>query len=468
MKLAVILSLLAFAGHSRSEPQPGKNGRCPQNQVFKSCGSACPTNCNTLDDFVICTRQCVSGCFCDEDNGYVLNRENGYGCVLRESCGQCEDENSTFLECGTACPRTCANPNPQFCTFNCVSECQCNDGFVLNEDTEECVRLDECPKEEQCEDENATFNQCGTACPPTCENPTPGICTKQCVAECQCNKGYVLDESTGTCVRKDQCGSKTCDDPNAVFMECGTACPGTCDTPFPEICTDNCVSECQCKPGFVLNDQGICVNLRMCKIGRKCEDPNAIFKQCGTACPPTCEEPKTLKCTKNCVAECQCKDGYVLDSEGTCVLEEECPVECEDPNAVFMECGTACPGTCDNPNPKVCTEQCVSECQCKEGFVLNESGLCVTKKECDPGFKCKGLEKKECKGTDGCFFKNKCKADTCENRSKKKLCKASDKCFYDKKSKACLDNICPNRSKKKDCRKGNNCVWDGRRCADAK
>ena len=47
---------------------------------------------------------------------------------------------------------------------------------------------------------------CGTACPPTCSNPNPGICTLQCVPGCQCPQGMVLDEEQNKCVTEDQCG----------------------------------------------------------------------------------------------------------------------------------------------------------------------------------------------------------------------------------------------------------------------
>ena len=54
--------------------------------------------------------------------------------------------------------------------------------------------------------------------------------------------------------------------------------------------------------------------------------PNQVFKECGTACPLTCENYGTVfPCTRQCVAECQCIDGYVLNSEGVCILPEDCP-----------------------------------------------------------------------------------------------------------------------------------------------
>lgn len=42
-------------------------------------------------------------------------------------------ENSHYEFCGSACPATCANPNPPTkCASTCVETCICNDGFVLS------------------------------------------------------------------------------------------------------------------------------------------------------------------------------------------------------------------------------------------------------------------------------------------------------------------------------------------------
>ncbi|KAL6263154.1 hypothetical protein P5V15_005955 [Pogonomyrmex californicus] len=52
--------------------------------------------------------------------------------------------------------------------------------------------------------------------------------------------------------------------------------------------------------------------------------PNQVWNTCGTACPPTCTSPKPKTCSLDCVIECQCKYGYVLNSSGVCVLPSEC------------------------------------------------------------------------------------------------------------------------------------------------
>ncbi|GBL55597.1 hypothetical protein AVEN_49484-1, partial [Araneus ventricosus] len=53
-------------------------------------------------------------------------------------------------------------------------------------------------------------------------------------------------------------------------------------------------------------------------------------------------------------------------------------------NAEYRECGSACPPTCeDRGKKKICTLQCVSGCFCKKGFVKNNRGVCVKPQECE-------------------------------------------------------------------------------------
>ena len=68
-----------------------------------------------------------------------------------------------------------------------------------------CVTIN--PRTEtECPIEGQVFTTCGTACPPTCNNPGPLICTLQCVVGCQCPPGTVLDEKNKKCVKPEQCG----------------------------------------------------------------------------------------------------------------------------------------------------------------------------------------------------------------------------------------------------------------------
>ncbi|XP_019696294.1 chymotrypsin inhibitor-like [Harpegnathos saltator] len=69
----------------------------------------------------------------------------------------------------------------------------------------------------------------------------------------------------------------------------------------------------------------------------------------------------------------------VLFSTATSQDSESCPE-----NQEWTTCGSACPERCDtDPNhPKPCILKCVIGCQCKENFVLNSNGKCVSKNEC--------------------------------------------------------------------------------------
>lgn len=55
-------------------------------------------------------------------------------------------------------------------------------------------------------------------------------------------------------------------------------------------------------------------------------------------------------------------------------------------NEVYMSCGTACPLTCKNVisgSGNICTKQCVAGCFCKAGYVRRASGgSCVLKSQC--------------------------------------------------------------------------------------
>ncbi|GBP26744.1 von Willebrand factor [Eumeta japonica] len=226
--------------------------------------------------------------------------------------------NSLYNECGTACPRTCANKDKRLaCTAQCVPGCFCLPGFVLN-DSGACVPEAFCPK--TCPP-NSLYNECGTACPRTCANKDKRLaCTAQCVPGCFCLPGFVLNDN-GDCILEAFC-PKTCP-PNSLYNECGTACPRTCANKDKRLaCTAQCVPGCFCLPGFVLNDSGACVLEAFCP---KTCPPNSLYNECGTACPRTCaNKDKRLACTAQCVPGCFCLPGFVLNDNGDCILEAFC------------------------------------------------------------------------------------------------------------------------------------------------
>lgn len=57
--------------------------------------------------------------------------------------------------------------------------------------------------------EDQHYEECGSACPLTCAAPEPRACTLQCVPGCYCNKGLLLN-SKGVCVQAKKCEPRVC------------------------------------------------------------------------------------------------------------------------------------------------------------------------------------------------------------------------------------------------------------------
>uniref|UniRef100_A0A7I5ED39 Trypsin Inhibitor like cysteine rich domain protein n=1 Tax=Haemonchus contortus TaxID=6289 RepID=A0A7I5ED39_HAECO len=175
---------------------------------------------------------------------------------------------------------------------------------------------------------------------------------------------------------------------NEEFNECGSACEPTCRKPNPGVCTAQCIGKCQCKKGFIRNDEKVCV--ATCPAANLARQDNCGVneerKECGSACEPTCDQPHPV-CMSLCLPNmCQCKPGHARDSRGVCIPMASCPAKSNPAkdnttcptNEEFNECGSACEPSCRNPNPEFCTEQCVVGCQCKKGFYRNDENICVS------------------------------------------------------------------------------------------
>ncbi|KAG8183312.1 hypothetical protein JTE90_002804 [Oedothorax gibbosus] len=354
--------------------------QCGTNEVYNECGTACPKTCKNRNYQIKCIAKCVKGCFCEE--GYVRNDKGKcvkpYQCPS-DTCGA----NEVYKDCGTACPKTCANRNIKIrCIDECVEGCFCKDGYVRN-DEGICVKPNQCP-EDVC-GINEVYKDCGTACPKTCANRNIKIaCIDKCVEGCFCKDGYVRNDE-GICVKPSQCPAETCGD-REEYTDCGTACPLTCDNmDDPPFCTLQCVPGCFCEPGLVRNSEGKCVEPYECPAD-VC-GANEVFKECGTACPKTCDNRNVeIACIDKCVEGCFCKDGFVRNDEGACVKPHQCPAEtCDGEGEEYSDCGSACPLTCANKdNPPICILSCQQGCFCKRGLVRDEFGRCVEPEQCPP------------------------------------------------------------------------------------
>ncbi|CAH2044251.1 unnamed protein product, partial [Iphiclides podalirius] len=175
---------------------------CPSNEEYLLCGSACPYNCTNPQEPVVCGEECIEGCFCK--SGYLRN-ETGT-CVpieecVRDSAPVCQ-ENEEFMHCGSACPATCSQPEPLVCSLVCSVGCFCKSGYYRDEGSNKCVTLDKCSVK-PCSNKNEVYDMCNAACQPTCSDPDP-VCTRICSAGCVCSAG-LLRSAAGTCVSVDKC-----------------------------------------------------------------------------------------------------------------------------------------------------------------------------------------------------------------------------------------------------------------------
>ncbi|KAF9560768.1 hypothetical protein EC968_006054 [Mortierella alpina] len=191
---------------------------------------------------------------------------------------------------------------------------------------------------------------------------------------------------------------------NEVYTSQGSACPPTCETPEPLICTLNFVAGCFCKDGLVRAKDGNCVPLKSCKAPTKpiqFPDPDPseckayeVFSPCSAHCEPTCESPQSFVCTKLCVKGCICRPGLVRAKNGSCIPVKSCkappkPIQFPKPSPsdckryeVFSSCRAHCEPTCENPRSRRCSKKCVSGCVCQNGLIRAKNGDCIRKSSC--------------------------------------------------------------------------------------
>uniref|UniRef100_A0A7R9ZD63 TIL domain-containing protein n=1 Tax=Pseudictyota dubia TaxID=2749911 RepID=A0A7R9ZD63_9STRA len=154
MKLAVAAivifstSATLVSGHSGGLRQMMQT--CPLNEVYKTCASSCPETCDNYGQPIRCNKRCApAGCFCEE--GYVREDDTpGSACILPTNCPltTCA-ANEVYQTCGTACPATCSTKDAiRPCIAMCVQGCFCEDGYVRDDDTDACVRSEDCPAEQ--------------------------------------------------------------------------------------------------------------------------------------------------------------------------------------------------------------------------------------------------------------------------------------------------------------------------------
>ncbi|CAI2353170.1 unnamed protein product [Caenorhabditis sp. 36 PRJEB53466] len=254
--------------------------------------------------------------------------------VATPKCG----ENEELKECGSACEPTCENANP-VCAAVCLTNvCQCKKGLIRDADSGKCVEKSSCHKcsltcdaNEKCEVVELNCER-GEPCPTTEVSTVASLCSETI-------KAGVIGPITSVgsvflimkfilvlvlCCVALSAAVKTCNE-NEELVACHNTCEPQCGY-TPKACTEQCLMDyCDCKDGFVRNNQGACVDPILCTAATTTCPQNEQLRECGTACEPTCENPKPQFCTKQCLVNvCQCTAPFVRFGLG-CIKKEDCP-----------------------------------------------------------------------------------------------------------------------------------------------
>ncbi|EFN86051.1 hypothetical protein EAI_16941 [Harpegnathos saltator] len=162
------------------------------------------------------------------------------------------------------------------------------------------------------------------------------------------------------------------------WTTCGSACPPSCTEPNPQVCTAARL------PHKVLGDARQIKNGPLVDQHVRRPVTHALIKFAHWQAHLAKSSAMRGKSRMDRMWNSMCADlchGFCTLHNGTATSQdsESCPE-----NQEWTTCGSACPERCDtDPNhPKPCILKCVIGCQCKENFVLNSNGKCVSKNEC--------------------------------------------------------------------------------------
>ncbi|XP_013389196.1 SCO-spondin [Lingula anatina] len=239
-----------------------------------------------------------------------------------------------------------------------------------------CVRLSECPQSKQCTG-GQVWKDCGSTCTATCSEPTPR-CSTECASRCECPPEKPILRK-GECVKYSQCPDEERCSGGMLWTTCGSACTKTCMEPNPR-CTRQCVARCQCPPSRPILWNGLCIPFDHCPVAERCPS-DRVWKDCGSACPKSCDDQEPT-CSKKCAQGCFCPDDAPYLSNGTCVALDKCPVENQCKHGmIYSNCTSECTATCYRPFPRGCA-QCVPGCTCPYNKPFLDNGECVGYQDC--------------------------------------------------------------------------------------
>ncbi|XP_052274481.1 uncharacterized protein LOC127874294 isoform X2 [Dreissena polymorpha] len=441
------------------------------------------THCTDINECDLklagCEQMCENhpgyyNCYCYF--GYRLNDDRNTCSKVKDYCKELNN-----LTCGGYCE-----------VRNKTASCQCQQGFELASDKQNCTDVDECEKGNQCskganctntfgsflcecpvgmklQNDKRTCTECdkhhyGKDCSLTCPC-IHGVCNS--TVGCVCDQGWtgiscdvdvdecmgnqvVCNETNTHCVNTPGSASCVCQDgysKNTSSGKCEDV--NECQTSSMNTCDQECINTpgsylCSCRAGFVFRNE-------------KCNDINECLGE--------------HECQQQCVNtigsyRCSCESGFVLDltDRKSCIAEKECTsnqasncsanANCSVSNGeVICVCHNGYNGTnctdideCEN-GKETCDQNCKNtiggyKCECQVGYFMENDNATCTKctnwtygENCSTKCKCNVTNTESCNPTNGtCTCLNGwhgglCYDDVNECNSNSNVCPKNSQCI---------------------------------------
>ncbi|KAL3287553.1 hypothetical protein HHI36_002021 [Cryptolaemus montrouzieri] len=140
-----LIVLFIFSGQIYSTLADSSICQHSENKLYhnKTCDRTCEIQ---YPSCLYESPQLQPSCTCEHKYRVILTTSDPKTCVDPGHCPKtCSKPNFFWDDCGCRCPITCKYRKPRPCVEICQPGCYCKRGFILNEDTMECVKEEECP-----------------------------------------------------------------------------------------------------------------------------------------------------------------------------------------------------------------------------------------------------------------------------------------------------------------------------------
>ncbi|XP_010076932.1 PREDICTED: mucin-5AC-like, partial [Pterocles gutturalis] len=273
-------------------------------------------------------------------------------------CGLLTDSKGPFADCHYAVNPSVHHTNCLFDTCNCENseDCLC---AALSSYVRACAakgiqlhgwRTDVCSKYTTMCPESLSYSYTISSCQPTCRSLSEPDVTCNIkfvpVDGCTCVNGTYMDES-GKCVPPSECPCYYRGSP----------------IPFGEVVHENGIV-CTCTQGR-LHCIGTTDPTSACESPRVYFDcSNTTAETTGAECQKSCQTLDMQCYSTQCISGCVCPAGLVLDGNGGCIPEEECPcihneATYQPGEKITVDCNTC---VCKNRKWECTKDQCLGTC----------------------------------------------------------------------------------------------------------